>query len=133
MDDDIEVKVGTLEKVDKRKTMAHLWQKGKSGNPKGRPKGSKNYANILAQDLLERNADAILKKIIDKALDGNDNCLRMCMDRLLPSKRAIDITKTETKDHEINIYVEKVEEPPALSQRHTNVIEINPLRSKEKV
>ena len=95
-------------KVDRRKGMPHLFKKGVSGNPKGRPKGSKNYANLLAQNLLERNADAILKKVIDKALEGNDNCLRMCMDRLLPSKRAVDITKTETREHEINIFVEQM-------------------------
>lgn len=101
--------------------LPHLLPKGIK--PKGRPKGSKNYSNLKAQDLLDRNADKVLMKVIEKALEGNETCLKMCMDRILPSKRAIDITKTETKDQEINIFVEQ--SAPQLEEKQNNIIDNN--------
>ena len=41
---------------------------GKSGNPKGRPKGARNRATILAEALLDHEAEAITRKLVDKAL-----------------------------------------------------------------
>ena len=43
------------------------FKKGKSGNPKGRPEGSRNNATILAQNLLDGQAEALwLKRLPNK-------------------------------------------------------------------
>jgi hypothetical protein len=60
---------------------------GKSGNPKGRPKGARNNATVIAEALLDGEADAITRKLIEKAKEGDTTALRLCLDRLLPPRR----------------------------------------------
>jgi hypothetical protein len=63
------------------------FERGKSGNPKGRPKGARNAATVLAEALLDGEVDTIIRKLIDKAKDGDSTALRLCLDRLLPPRR----------------------------------------------
>ena len=66
------------------------WQfkKGQSGNPKGKPKGTRNKATIAAKDLFEQNSEAITQKIIDLALIGDMTALKLCLDRICPPIKA---------------------------------------------
>jgi hypothetical protein len=64
-----------------------LFQKGQSGNPSGRPRGSRNRATILFQNLLEDDAEAIARKALDMAKAGDIAALRICMDRLAPARK----------------------------------------------
>jgi hypothetical protein len=43
------------------------FEKGESGNPAGRPPGSRNKATILAEAMFEREAETIIRMTIDKA------------------------------------------------------------------
>ena len=63
------------------------FQKGQSGNPAGRPRGSRNRAAMLLQNLLERDAESIACKAIDLAKKGDIAAIRMCMDRLVPARK----------------------------------------------
>ena len=63
------------------------FERGKSGNPKGRPKGARNRATILAENLLNGEVESIVRKAIDKALEGDTAALRLCLERLLPPQR----------------------------------------------
>jgi len=67
------------------------FQKGKSGNPKGRPKGALNKTTVLAQKLLDGEAPALVRKAIQQALDGNSTCLRICLERLLPMRKVAPV------------------------------------------
>jgi len=71
--------------------------KGRSGNPKGKPKGARNRTTVIAQTLLEGEAEALVKKVVRLALDGDLTCLRICIERLVPPKRdaPIDIDLPE--------------------------------------
>ena len=63
------------------------FQKGRSGNPDGRPKGSRNKTTVIAQTLLEGEAEALVRKVVQLALEGDLTCLRICLERLVPLKK----------------------------------------------
>jgi len=62
------------------------FQKGRSGNPGGRPRGARNAATVIAEELLDGEAAIITRKAIDLAKEGNVVALRLCLDRLLPPR-----------------------------------------------
>jgi hypothetical protein len=45
--------------------------------------------------------------VIQKALEGDVTCLKMCMDRIVPAQKAIEV-KHENQDMAINIVVESI-------------------------
>lgn len=63
------------------------WRGGESGNPHGRPRGSRNRATKIAAELLDEQAEAITQRAIDAALEGDPVALRLCLERLLPPRR----------------------------------------------
>ena len=63
------------------------FQKGQSGNPAGRPRGSRNKTTVLMQNLLEGEAEAIARKAIEMAKEGDITAIRVCMDRLASIRR----------------------------------------------
>ena len=63
------------------------FEPGKSGNPQGRPKGARNRATIIAEALLDGEAEAITRKLLDKAMEGDTTALRLCLERLLAPRR----------------------------------------------
>ena len=66
---------------------AGRFQKGKSGNPSGRPRGSRNAATLAAEALLDGQAEALTQKAIQLALGGDVAAMRLCMDRLCPPRK----------------------------------------------
>jgi F0F1-type ATP synthase gamma subunit len=61
------------------------FQKGQSGNPAGRPRGTVSRAAVLTQNMLSDHAESIATKIIELAEQGDMAALRVCMDRLVPA------------------------------------------------
>jgi len=74
------------------------FKSGQSGNPGGRPKGSLNKATLAAQALLDGEAEALTRKVVDLAKDGHPVALRLCLERLLPPR----------KDRPINFILPKI-------------------------
>ena len=60
---------------------------GQSGNPAGKPKGTRNKATIAVEQLLEGDAEALTRKVIEKAKEGDLMALRLCLDRIAPVKK----------------------------------------------
>src|SRR5262245_52076276 len=71
---------------ERRDQIMHF-QKGQSGNPAGRPRGSRNKTTVLMQNLLDGEAEAIARKAIEMAKDGDMAAIRVCMDRLASIRR----------------------------------------------
>lgn len=69
-----------------------LFQKGQSGNPQGRPKGSLNKTTLAVQNLLNGQAEEITQKAIELAIDGDGPALKLCFERLLPVKKDAPVT-----------------------------------------
>ena len=63
------------------------FEKGESGNPAGRPRGSRNRATLLMEGLLADDAEAIGRKAIAMAKQGDMAAIRLCMDRLAPVRK----------------------------------------------
>lgn len=63
------------------------FEKGQSGNPAGRPVGSRNRATLAAEMLLDGDAAALTRKALEMALDGNTTALRLCLDRIIAPRR----------------------------------------------
>jgi len=62
-------------------------EKGRSGNPSGRPRGSRIRSTFAAQMLLQGEAEALTRKAVELALDGDPAALRLCLDRLIAPHR----------------------------------------------
>lgn len=73
---------------------ATQFEPGRSGNPGGRPKGSRNRSTQALENILEGESEALTRRAIELALDGDTVALRMCMDRLMPVRKDRPITFT---------------------------------------
>jgi hypothetical protein len=74
----------SLEKQQKQR--GRRFVKGQSGNPVGRPR-ARNGATRAMQLLLDGEAQALTRKAVELALDGDTTALRMCLDRIAPLRR----------------------------------------------
>jgi hypothetical protein len=63
------------------------FEKGQSGNPAGRPPGSRNKATILAESMFQGEAEAIIRMAISKAKEGDMTAIRLCLERVFPRLR----------------------------------------------
>jgi Family of unknown function (DUF5681) len=72
---------------ENRKGYFMPFEKGESGNPAGRPRGARNRATLLMQNLLADDAEAIGRKAIEMAIAGDLAAIRLCMDRLAPVRK----------------------------------------------
>jgi Family of unknown function (DUF5681) len=83
------------------------FKRGESGNPSGRPKGSKNLATLLEKELRQRvvvnengrrrsitKQEAMVKHMVNKALSGDRRLLQLMLEeiRLLETRAASSAT-----------------------------------------
>src|SRR5690349_6709266 len=61
------------------------FKRGQSGNPHGRPVGSRHRTTLAMDALLDGEAEALTRKAIELAKEGDMVALRLCLDRLLPA------------------------------------------------
>lgn len=82
------------------------YKKGFSGNPKGKPKGTRNKSSLAAEALLEGSLDKICKKVEEEALKGNMQAAKMILERLLPPRKdrciEVDLPSVHTFEDVLN-------------------------------
>ena len=91
-------------------------------NPTGRPKGSLNKYTKLSRELMSTKGPEIVNKVIELALEGDRHCLKMCMDRKIPTSKAVEITH-EHQDLGVNIIIEGVKAVEAREAKEQEVFE----------
>jgi len=71
----------------KQRVRGRPFVKGQSGNPAGRPRGSKNHRTLAARELLDGEAGALTRKAIEMAMAGDAGAMRLCLERILAPRR----------------------------------------------
>lgn len=79
--------------------------KGQSGNPAGRPIGSKNKSTQF-KELLEEDLPALVSALRNRALDGDMNAMRLLLERLVPKVQTLDLNYHT--DHQPITSIERV-------------------------
>jgi hypothetical protein len=81
------------------------FKKGQSGNPAGKPPGSRNKATLLIEQLLDDDAKKIAEKAIELAKSGDSTALRLCLDRIAPARKdrhvEFKLPKMESPEHAV--------------------------------
>ena len=68
------------------------FQPSQSGNPAGRPRGSRNRSTLALEANFEGEAEALSRRAIEMALGGDGPAMTLCLDRLLSPRRDRSIT-----------------------------------------
>jgi hypothetical protein len=63
------------------------FQPGQSGNPAGRPPGSRNRRSLVSEVMIDGEAEALVRRAIDQGLDGDLRAIRLLLDRLEPARK----------------------------------------------
>lgn len=66
---------------NKEKKQKIRYQKGQSGNPKGRPQGSRNKESLMAEKLFADDVESVCKAVIDKAKSGDMSAAKLVLDK----------------------------------------------------
>ena len=80
-------RLGGAENTAQKQQIGRPFEPGQSGNPAGRPKGSRNKATLAVEILLDGEAEAITRKAIELAKQGDLVAIRLCLDRIAPPRK----------------------------------------------
>ena len=79
-----------------------VWKKGESGNPTGKPAGTRNKATLMIQRIMERGAQEIAEAVVGLAKEGDLSAARLVIERLVPpaKERPIALVMPDTASAE---------------------------------
>ena len=69
------------------KKQGHRFQQGQSGNPAGKPKGTRHRVTMLAQRMMEDDAAEVVAAVVAAAKDGDMSAAKLVIDRLVPPRK----------------------------------------------
>ncbi len=76
------------------------WKKGQSGNPAGKKPGTRHRATLAVEKLLDGEGEALTRKAIELAKDGDLTAIKLCLDRICPPRKSrpinIDLPAVDT-------------------------------------
>lgn len=83
-----------------KKQRGRPFEPGQSGNPNGRPKGSRNRVTQAVEALIHGQAEALGAKAVEMALNGDASMLRTLLSTLVSTRRdrtvEFELPKIET-------------------------------------
>jgi Family of unknown function (DUF5681) len=71
----------------RRRGRGRPFERGQSGNPAGKPPGTRHKATLAAEVLLDGESEKLARKAITMALEGDTTAMRLCLERILPPRR----------------------------------------------
>lgn len=74
--------------ASKQRGPGRPFQPGQSGNPGGRPVGSRNATTLAVEALLDGEAEAITRRAINAALAGDMTAIKLVLDRVAPARKS---------------------------------------------
>ncbi len=82
----------------KRKAPATAFKPGTSGNPRGKPAGTRSKSTQLLLTLMEGGAANIIKVVIDAAKGGDLMAAKIIIDRVIPTakERPVNVALPDT-------------------------------------
>jgi hypothetical protein len=63
------------------------WPRGRSGNPNGRPRGSRSHVLAALDQIGAENAEAILQKAVEQAKNGDQRSMELILSRVWPAQK----------------------------------------------
>ncbi len=111
------------DKQEKGKSLKeNQWKAGESGNPNGRPKGSKNKVTLIREALEENAMEAIskdvvlvLQKAVELALDGDGAMIKLVADKFIPNAKLEGNKKGTGGFGGINITIAGMDAKPVIN------------------
>jgi Family of unknown function (DUF5681) len=70
-----------------RKQRGRPFAKGLSGNPAGKPPGTRHRVTVLTEQLMADDAEGVVRKVIEAAMAGDMTAARLILDRIAPPRR----------------------------------------------
>jgi hypothetical protein len=61
--------------------------KGASGNPAGRPPGARHKTTVMLEQLMIDDAERVMKRVVQAALQGNMQAAKLILDRAVPPRK----------------------------------------------
>jgi hypothetical protein len=95
------------------------------GNP-GRPPGARHKTTLAAEAILNGEAEALTRKAVEKALEGDTVALRLCLERIVPPR----------KDRPVGFLLPKIKaasESPVLTASLLNAVAWGELTPSEAI
>jgi hypothetical protein len=120
-----------LGELAEQKKRDYLFKKGVSGNPAGRPKGTKNKVTLMKLALegelrtqLGPHMAEVVAKCIEMAKDGNESMIKLLIDKTVPTTKATDDEGNEKDKIVIQIgrLPERADEPVVING---SAVEVN--------
>jgi hypothetical protein len=66
---------------------AGQFKKGQSGNPAGKPPGTRNKVAVWAEGIIQDNAEKALNALMEKVAEGDMVAIKMVIDRISPIRK----------------------------------------------
>jgi Family of unknown function (DUF5681) len=67
------------------------WRPGVSGNPKGRKKGARHPVTILAEQMLQSDAEDVVRAVIKAAKEGDMAAAKLVLERICPVRKGAPV------------------------------------------
>jgi hypothetical protein len=87
-------------KKQPRRSAGRPFQPGVSGNPAGKPKGVRSKSTVFGEQIMQADAEEIVKAVVTAAKNGDGAAMRLCIERLIPVRKgrpiAFDIPRIDS-------------------------------------